>query len=191
MNYLLINSHPYAKSFNRQLSKDIQSILEKKHQVKVLDLVKDGFNPVMKKKDLAGFALGHYADPKVGYYQELIQEADVLIFSFPIWWNMMPAVLKGFCDKVLLKGFAYAYSKEGMMEGLLDKEAIVITTMETTKDNYKGVLKDPVRNSFLHGTLGLCGITTRKYFQLEQIGTIGNEERNKQYQKILRYMKKQ
>ena len=46
-------------------------------------------------------------DKVVEKYQEILKNTDELILVFPIWWMLMPAVLKGFFDKVMVKGFAY------------------------------------------------------------------------------------
>ena len=57
---------------------------------------------------------GRPLDPSVQKYQQMIKESRRLIFIFPIWWADMPAIVKGFPDKVLLKQFAYVESKTGL-----------------------------------------------------------------------------
>lgn len=71
------------------------------------------FNPVYSKEKLALFDQGQALDPSVQKYQ-MIKESRRLIFIFPIWWADMPAIVKGFPDKVLLKQFAYVESKTGL-----------------------------------------------------------------------------
>ena len=102
MKYLIINSHPYEKSFNYTLCEAIKEKLAKNHEVKLINLVADGFNPVMEAKDLYLWRSGKTNDKLVEKYLQAIKEADVLVFSIPVWWGNMPAILKGFCDKVLL-----------------------------------------------------------------------------------------
>ena len=67
-------------------------------------------------------------------YQEILKNTDELILVFPIWWMSMPAILKGFFDKVMVKGFAYENAKNGI-KGLLTniKTAKMITTAEVPK----------------------------------------------------------
>lgn len=72
------------------------------------------FNPVYSKEELALFNQGQVLDPSVQKYQQMIKESRRLIFIFPIWWADMPAIVKGFLDKVLLKQFAYVESKTGL-----------------------------------------------------------------------------
>jgi putative NADPH-quinone reductase len=186
MKFLIVNSHPYEKSFNRQLTQSIEDVLAKKHEVQVIDLVQDKFNPVMEGEDLKVFGKGKAADEKVYEYQSKIKEADVLVFAFPIWWGIMPAILKGFIDKVFLKDFAYIYTETGI-QGTLNKKAVVITTMETPKEVYNNVLNNPVQNQFINGTLDTCGIKTEKYFQIDKINSGTDEYRKDEFDKIVKY----
>ncbi len=184
MKFLIINSHPYEKSFNRQLTQSIEDVLLKKHEVEVIDLVEDDFNPVMTKEDLKVFAEGKAIDEKVYEYQNKIKTADVLVFVFPIWWGVMPAILKGFIDKVFLQNFAYIYTETGL-QGILNKKAVVITTMETTNEIYNNILKNPVQNQFVNGTLGMCNIQTERYIQIEKIKSGTDEYRKEEFNKVI------
>ena len=186
MKFLIVNSHPYEKSFNRQLTQKIADVLNRKHEVEVIDLVQDNFNPVMEKEDLKVFAQGKAADERVYEYQNKIKEADILIFDFPIWWSTMPAILKGFFDKVFLKDFAYIYTETGI-KGILNKKAVVITTMETGKDIYNNVLNNPVQNQFINGTLGESGVETLKYFQIDKITSETDEYRKDAFDEVVKY----
>jgi putative NADPH-quinone reductase len=88
----------------------------------------------------------------------------------------MPAVLKGFCDKVLLPGWAYTSDENGKMVGLLTgKKAIVITTMQMPTEMYTSQFMDPINGGFIVGTLQFCGIETIKYIQIDNISTGGTE----------------
>ena len=171
MRYALFTSHPYGGSFHAAAADMICRSAEKNgHTIRRVDLVKDGFHPVMEEEDLRLWGEGKSRDPLVSAYQKAIEEADVLIFPFPIWWGLMPAVLKGFCDKVLLPEWAYRYDDDGEMVGLLtDKKAIVIITMETPRDFYQNFLGDPVGGAFIKCTLQQCGINVLHYLQIDNI----------------------
>lgn len=188
MKFLIVESHPYEKSFNRQLTKKIEEVLKEKHEVEIIDLLKDNFNPTMTAADLKVFNKGMSEDKHVSKYQEKIKEADVLVFAFPVWWATMPAILKGFTDKVFLQGFAYDYGENGLI-GILNKKAIVISTMEMDKETYVNVLNNPIQNQFINGTLNLCAIETDKYFQIEKINSGTDEYREKVFNEIVEYFK--
>ena len=131
----VIFSHPYHKSFNKTILDNIvQKFDEIKEKYTIIDLNKDGFNPVMSEEELGLYSQGKSVDPLVKKYQEILKNTDELILVFPIWWMSMPAVLKGFFDKVMTKGFAYESAKTGI-KGLLTniKTAKMITTAEAPK----------------------------------------------------------
>ncbi len=171
MKYLIVSSHPYNGSFNAGAVQTIkEAALSKGHAVRLIDLVEEGFNPVMTSADLKAWGQGQPVDPMVERYRKEIEDADVLVFPFPIWWGSLPAVLKGFCDKVLLPGWAYKYGDNGEMIGLLtSKKAIVITTMETPEDIYNSYFNNPVEGSFIKDTLQTCGIEVLSFEQIDKI----------------------
>ena len=131
----VIFSHPWDGSFNKAiLDQVVKKLDETKEKYTVIDLNKDGFNPVMSEEELSLYSQGKSIDPLVLKYQEILKNTDELILIFPIWWMSMPAILKGFFDKVMVKGFAYENAKNGI-KGLLTniKTAKMITTAEVPK----------------------------------------------------------
>ena len=106
MKTLIIYTHPSPTGFNAAILKEVQSNLSKKHEVKTLDLYAENFDPILRfdqehrRRDL-------HKDPEMAKYRDLITWADQLIFIFPIWWSSMPAILKGFIDRVFAADFAY------------------------------------------------------------------------------------
>ena len=130
----VIFSHPWDGSFNKAiLDQVVKKLDETKEKYTVIDLNKDAFNPVMTEKDLELYSQGKSADPLVLKYQEILKNTDELILIFPIWWMSLPAILKGFLDKVMLRGFAYESGKYGIKGLLPIKSAKMITTAEAPK----------------------------------------------------------
>jgi len=76
-----------------------------------------GFHLVLLRKVALNFfensGIDLHKDPEMAKYRDLITWADHLIFIFPIWWSGMPAILKGFIDRVFAADFAYSYKKVG------------------------------------------------------------------------------
>ncbi|MBY0402996.1 MAG: NAD(P)H-dependent oxidoreductase, partial [Cyanobacteria bacterium] len=144
MNILIVYAHPEPKSFNGAL-KDlaVQVFTEQGHYVEVSDLYAQGFNPVgghhdftqvddpeffkygmeqTKASELKTFA------PDVVTEQEKLLRADVVIFQFPLWWFGLPAILKGWVDRIFAAGLIYGSGKwysDGVMKG---KKAFVSLT---------------------------------------------------------------
>lgn len=129
----IIFSHPWHGSFNYAILEAIKEQLDtQKREYQVIDLVADGFNPLMTAEDLKGYSRGESQDPLVNKYIDMLEKTDELILLFPIWWGMMPADLKGFFDKVLLVGRAYSYTAEGaMIPGLQIGRTLIITTSQS------------------------------------------------------------
>jgi putative NADPH-quinone reductase len=153
-------AHPWKGSFNWAIYENVLQALESTGgKCTTIDLNKDGFDPVMKETDLSLFSKGQTNDPLVRKYQDLLRESDWLVFIFPIWWFGVPAILKGFFDKVLLKGFAYESGKIGL-KGLLRniKRTTIITTSESPTLFIKFFAGNPIKRVVIRGTLNMVGV---------------------------------
>ena len=190
MNTLILYCHPWEGSYNFAILKSITKGLEKrKVSYEILDLVLDGFNPVMTEADLAEYRKGAFVDPKVGEYQEKLMRAVEIIIITPIWWGMPPAILKGFFDKVFLPHWAYETSDSGLLQGKLThiKKATVISTMNSPQFYYNILLKSPLKNSMILGTLKSCGVQNIKWISFPNVLKQKQEIREKWLNKLERY----
>ena len=131
----IVFAHPWNGSFNKAiLDKVVEKLDETKQKYTIIDLNKDGFNPVMTEEELSLYSQGKSIDPLVEKYQEILKNTDELILVFPIWWMSVPAILKGFFDKVMVKGFAYENTQNGIKGFLTNiKTAKMITTATAPK----------------------------------------------------------
>jgi len=153
MKVLLVFAHPERHSLNGALRDVVVAELEAQgHEVRVSDLYADGWKPAVDHADfpalpadarlkVAGasgqaFAAGALTDD-VKAEQEKLLWADTLILQFPLWWYSMPAILKGWVDRVYAFGFAYGVGErsdthwgdrfgEGTLAG---KRAMLIVTV--------------------------------------------------------------
>lgn len=124
MNVLIVLAHPEPKSFNAALCARARDALTAAgHDVVVSDLYAEGFNPVAGRHDFSTVAdpdRFHYQSeqahaarhdgfaPDVAREQERVAWADLLILQFPLWWGGVPAILKGWGERVYAYGFGYA-----------------------------------------------------------------------------------
>ena len=107
MDHLLVVAHPRIVSFTQSMAdayaKELRSL---GHSVVVRDLYKEGFNPLLSAEELLGPEL-----PKVPLAvrreQDYAADAAAIALFFPIWWAYMPAIVKGYFDRVLSPSFAY------------------------------------------------------------------------------------
>lgn len=125
--HLIIFAHPdNQKSHNAAVLKHVQQRLKGAFKdFELIDLYAEGFDPVLR--------LTREPDEnnaQVERYRGLVDKADCLIFIFPVWWQNMPAMLKGFMDKVFSPGFAHEFNPiDGKLrQRLKGKKAIVINT---------------------------------------------------------------
>ncbi|WOQ71953.1 NAD(P)H-dependent oxidoreductase [Bacillus stratosphericus] len=117
----IVYAHPWDGSYNHAILTSITEKLETKREpFQVIDLYKDGFNPVFTAEELKHFHKGETPYLLVKDYQEKLKQSTELVFIFPVWWWDLPAILKGFIDKVMLSGFAFIEDQNtGTLKGLL------------------------------------------------------------------------
>lgn len=155
----IIYAHPYTGSLNHEiLNRLSNSFSMHDEEFEVIDPYYDKFNPLLMGENLQTYSTGDTNDELVKRYQRKIAASNELIFIFPIWWQSMPAMLKGFFDKVMLKDFAY--NEDHGWKGLLDyiKKVTVITTSTVSKQYLIDDCGDPVQGVFIDRTLADIGI---------------------------------
>ena len=178
----IIFSHPWEGSFNRAILDGVEVKLRKeKRPFQVINLIADGFNPTMTAADLALYNRGEAADPLVAKYADMLQGTDELIIIFPIWWGMMPAVFKGFLDKVLLKGVAYNYSDDGAM---LPAFSVSRTLLITTSQGPTAIYRHFIEDTLIMFVLNSVGITGVKWLNCERTAH-GPHENREQFLKMV------
>lgn len=192
MKVLVLYAHPWEKSFNHAILQKVKEVLAaNNHEMDVLDLNQEKFDPILCREDLALYSQGKSSDPKVTVYQEKLLWAEHLVLIFPVWWTGEPAVLKGFFDKVLLKGFAF--DKKGKIpKGLLGhiRGASVFNTMSSPGFYYALFLKNAVKQSVVKGTLKFCGIKKVKWYPLFRIDKLSKERAQKYLSRVSKAMSK-
>jgi NAD(P)H dehydrogenase (quinone) len=161
MNILVILAHPNPRSFNHAVAQRVSATLKRAgHNVIFHDLYKEKFNPLVSADDLAKDRI---IDSRLRIYCDEVTESDGLVFVHPNWWGAPPAMLKGWLDRVLRMGTAYAFepgdSGEGVLKGLLaGKAAIVFNTADTPEQREKEVFGDPLETFWKKCIFGFCGI---------------------------------
>lgn len=120
MHVLLVYCHPRADSFCALLRDTAASALRAaNHIVEVRDLYADGFVPAMSA-DERGRYYGSSPDLNgIEHHIQALQRADALLLVYPTWWFGMPAMLKGWFDRVWVPGVAFRLRDAGGLEPLL------------------------------------------------------------------------
>jgi len=192
MRTAIVFNHPYEGSYCHSVLRAVLDGLHRGgHETDLLHLDREGFNPVMTAADLKGFTQGVPVDPKVLEYRERLQQADHLVFIFPIWWELMPAMTKGFIDKVIFPGVAYDYDRSGRWPKMVKrfdrlKGITLITTMNTQSLVYRLVFGNAIKKALFTGTFWKMGYGRRKWINLNMVKFVSEEKRRKWLEEIER-----
>ena len=187
MKTLIIYNHPHEGSFCSAIRDAVQSGLDTGgHNFKLINLDADGFDPVMREKDLKAFVQGGKGDekvidgvdPLVLSYVEKIKWAERIVMIFPIWWMTMPAMTKGFIDKVIFPGMIYKM-EGGKLVSMLSrlKQVVIITTMNTPTAIYETNFGNSLEGSLIKGTFNQIGIHDIRWISLNMVKQVGDEKR--------------
>jgi len=183
MKVVIVFNHPYEGSFgNAILNSVTKGLKDANHEINLMHLDNDGFNPVMSKADLKAFVDHKSVDPQVIDYNERLEKADHLIFIFPIWWDLMPAMTKGFVDRVLTPGVVYDHHPRGF--GLVPllknlKGVTVITTMNKPKIMYSLLIGNLIKKAMIKSVFKTMGYKNLKWISYNMVKSVSQEKRVK------------
>lgn len=183
MRVAIVFNHPYEKSYcNAILEAVIMGLQKGKHHVDLIHLDNDNFNPVMSKADLKAFVNHTPIDPQVIDYNNRLKKADHLIFIFPIWWDLMPAMTKGFIDRVLSPGIVYEHHPRGF--GLIPllknlKGVTIITTMNKPRIMYSLLIGNLIRKAMLKSVFKTMGYKNLNWISHNMVKSVTQKKRVK------------
>lgn len=184
MRVLIVHAHHEPSSFNGAMTRAaVETLSAAGHAVVVSDLYAMGFDPVSDRRNFTGIADAQrlrqqdeeaLASQTSGYAPDVLVEiekldwCDLLIFQFPIWWLGLPAIMKGWVDRVMVLGHSYGgghWFSDGMHKG---KRAICALTVGGREDVYaEGALYAPVEQILYpvhYGIFGFTGFTVLEPF---------------------------
>lgn len=183
MRTVIVFNHPNEGSYCNAILQSVTKGLQKaNHEVDLMHLDNDGFNPAMSKADLKAFVDHQPIDPQVIDYNERLKQADQLIFIFPIWWDIMPATTKGFVDRVLGPGVMYDHHPRGF--GLVPllknlKSITIITTMNKPKILYSLLIGNLIRKVMLRSIFKTMGYKNLRWISFTSVKSVSQERRIK------------
>lgn len=154
---LVISAHAPTGSYGAALAQTyVGQARQHGHEVKFINLNQLQFDPVLRD----GYRGAQPLEPDLQSAQADIQWAEHVAFIYPIWWASVPAVLKGFLDRVLLPGFAFKYRPgKSFPEKLLQgRSAHIVATMDTPPWYFKWIYWAPGLRQMRKNTLEFCGL---------------------------------
>jgi NAD(P)H dehydrogenase (quinone) len=175
---------PHRRSFTAAVAAAaIRGATAAGHEVDLIDLAADRFNPAMTAEDLSAWRQESVVDPQVADYQRRLLQAEHLVFAFPIWWESMPATTKGFLDRVLTKGLTFEEvegTRGNPFRSLLPnlRTVTVLTVMTTPDKAYRWWFGKPAIKILLKGTFGKIGVKDLRWTNYASVDAIDDAARS-------------
>ncbi len=177
-NILIINGHPNKESLNFALAEAYQkgAILAGAN-INIIHICDLDFNPNLK----FGYSKRMELEPDLQDSLEKIKAADHLVWVHPVWWGGLPAMMKGFIDRLFLPGIAFKYRENSVWwdKLLIGKTARIITTLDQPSWYYSLMFGRASVNQLKKSVLQFCGVKPVKVTYIGVVKTSTSEERQK------------
>ncbi len=175
---LLILGHPRKESLcGAIVNAYLSGAKEAGHTIESIHLGSLDFDPIL----WGGYEGSQELELDLEKAQELITWADHLVFVYPTWWGAMPALLKGFIDRVFLPGFAFQYKEKSVRcdRLLAGKSARLIVTMDSPPWYYRWISHMPGHYQMKRTILEFTGIKPVTVTSFGSVKASNKTQRNK------------
>ncbi|MDA6071817.1 NAD(P)H-dependent oxidoreductase [Flavobacterium sp. AC] len=180
---LIINGHPNPSSFNFALTDSYKKgAIQSKAQIETITISELQFNPNLQ----FGYQKRTELEPDLLDAWEKIKRADHLVWIHPVWWGGLPAITKGFIDRLFLPGMAFQYRENSVWwdKLLKGKTAHIITTLDQPGWYYRLFFGRPSVNQLKKSTLEFCGLKPVKVTYIGVIKMADETQRAKWLKKV-------
>ncbi|MBG6129312.1 putative NADPH-quinone reductase [Aquimarina sp. EL_43] len=180
---LIINGHPDKESFNFGISEAYTKGVKKSNaEIKEINIRELNFNPNLQ----FGYRKRTELESDLLEAQDKLKWADHFVWVYPVWWGSVPAIMKGFLDRVLLPGFAFNKKENSLWwdKCFTGKTARIICTLDQPAWYYRLFYRSPSHFAMKRGTLNFIGIKKVKITTIGPIRLSTEEFRNKWLKKI-------
>ena len=183
---LIINGHPNSTSFNAAIVDAYRSgAMQRGAAVKIITIADLDFDPNLRY----GYRKRMELEKDLVSAQESILWADHLVWVHPVWWGGLPAIMKGFIDRVFLPGFAFKYRDNSVFWDQLmkGKSAHIISTLDQPGWYYRLFFGRPSVNQLKRSVLQFCGFSPVKVSLIGIVRTADEKKRKKWLAKVENY----
>jgi NAD(P)H dehydrogenase (quinone) len=164
----VVHCHPQVESYNHALFLVIVEALEQAgHQVIATDLYREGFDPRLSEAERRSYFTAAFDSSGVASYVDILRRVDGIVFCFPQWWFGLPALLKGYFDRVWAPGIAFAHDRAGgRIKPLLTNIRLfgVVTSYGSPWWLVRLYAGDPCRKMLMRALKPMCGARTRSFY---------------------------
>lgn len=183
---LIINGHPNAASFNFGIAESYKDgVIASGAKVETIIIADLKFNPNLQ----FGYQKRTELEQDLIESWQKIKNADHLVWIHPVWWGGLPAITKGFIDRLFLPGMAFQYRENSVWwdKLLKGKTAHIITTLDQPGWYYRMFFGRPSVNQLKKSTLEFCGIKPVKVSYVGIVKGSNEEQRKKWLEKVYNY----
>jgi len=159
MRCLVVYAHPVESSYCAALrTRVVDTLRASGHEVRVLDLYADGFDPVLSRQERLDYHTPGRNERLVGPHLEALRWTQALIFIYPTWWYGLPAILKGWLDRVWVPHVTFTMQlPDQPIRGLMQNiERLAVVTTSGASRLWLMMVGNPGRRTILRGVRALC-----------------------------------
>lgn len=159
MRYLIVYCHPRADSFNHALFRCARGALEAAgHEVRCIDLYAEGFDPVLGPEERAAYHTKGVNEEPVRAHLDQLFWAEGIVLVFPTWWYGLPAMLKGWLDRVWVPHATFVMPDDGgpIRPGMTHITRLVGITTCGAPWLWTKIVGEPGRKTVMRGIRALC-----------------------------------
>jgi NAD(P)H dehydrogenase (quinone) len=168
MLFQVIHCHPLTDSYNHALFHTVVEALKPRHDVIATDLYRERFSPAMTQDERRSYYQDPYAaDPEISVLIEQLRRVEGVIFCFPHWRFSMPAMLKGYFDRVWAPGTAFEHDMKGgrITPGLTHIKVFgVVTSYGSPWWLTCLAMGDPGRKVLMRALKPMCGPKVQSFY---------------------------
>jgi putative NADPH-quinone reductase len=193
MRVVVVLAHPDPNSFNHAIAATAsESLTRAGHDVTVLDLYADEFRAAMSPAErLAYHGDRPLLDPMAERHADIVKRAEALVFVYPTWWSTMPAILKGWLERVMVPGVGFVFDDDHhVRRGLTHVHRVVGISTYGARWLYVKAIHDNGRRILLRALrLNTHMLTRRSWLGLYEINTRTAEQRAEFLRRVDRRMR--
>ena len=160
---MIIYAHPNKNGFCGEMLLCVLRDLDVRQETyDLVDLYEINYDPVMKNEEHYTSG-GYQVSEENKKFQQMITDATHLIFIYPTWWQNMPAILKGFADRVFVSRFAFRYIHNlpfGLLKG---RRAVVLTSAGGPRIYSHLIIGDRAMKVMVKDVLRFCGMRAKGF----------------------------
>lgn len=181
MRVVVVVAHPDPNSFTHAIAATARATLtERGHEVTVLDLYAEEFRTAMSPDERRAYHSERpLLDPVAERHAGLVKQTEAFVFVYPTWWSTMPAILKGWLERVMVPGVGFVFDeRHRVRRGLTQTRRIVGISTYGSRWWYVKAMHDNGRRTLLRALrLNTAVITRRSWLGLYEIDRRTNEQR--------------